>query len=74
MQFKLEYSYAGQSEHCLIYTTEYNGFEIVKEIATKKKYGKFSNEKVIYYCSTLKPVFDTLNELLIFLQNVRCLK
>lgn len=68
LDWQLKYSYSGKVEHALIYTVKYNKFELVKEIATKKKHGKFSDEKIIYYEATKKPVFKDLKSLLDFIK------
>lgn len=67
--WKLKYSYSGKVEHALIYTSNYRGFEIVKEIMAKKRFGNFVNEKIIFYESTSKPVFLELSKLLVFVRN-----
>ena len=68
LDWKLKYSYSGKVEHALIYTVKYGNFELVKEIASKKKCGKFSDEKIIYYESTKKPIFTDFQSLLNFIK------
>jgi hypothetical protein len=74
VQWNLKYSYAGKEEHALIYTSQYNGWEIVREISTKKKYGKFAEQKTIFYASELKPIFSTVKDLFDYLKNTKRLE